>query len=155
MRATMSSPATMLVAVAFALVGCAGSTQPGDGPTTWMRRSDVEALAGPEPTGHEAVIRTWFAGALHLPGPGEALVIGPVSGFRYVELETGLLGGERVRWFWHAQVEVQRPDALSRRYDVAIRQGSVVFALQLDDRTRIAADGSVVAPNTPIPGLDP
>lgn len=108
------------------------------------------AQAGPKPTDHEALIRSWLKTILHLSTEAQ-VDIGEVKVSMYVEEEDGLSGRrEKVWWGWNSTVTVR--GAASMSCTVYMKEDRVVFAL-FPNGSAITADGIRLSRGARIPGL--
>ena len=148
----------VLVAMAF-LSGC-GTTRDQSVRTgqVWTTEA-VAAQAGPKPTDHEALIRSWLKTSLHVSTEAQ-VDIGEVTLSMYEEEEGGLFGTRKKVWLgWGSTVTVRgaareqgTAAAASMTCRVFMKEDRVIFAL-FPNGSAITADGIRLSPGTRIPGL--
>jgi len=148
----------VLVAMVF-LSGC-GTTRDQSTRTgqVWTTEA-VAAQAGPKPTDHEALIRSWLKTILHVSTEAQ-VDIGEVTRSMYIEEESGLFGPRKKVWKgWGSTVTVRgaareqgTAAAASMTCRVFMKEDCVVFAL-FPNGSAITVDGIRLSPGTRIPGL--
>ena len=148
----------VLVAMAF-LSGCGTTSDLSVRSGQVWSTEEAAAQAGPKPTDHEALIRSWLKTSLQVSTEAQ-VDIGSVTVSMYIEEERGFFGTrKKVWWGWGSTVTVRgaareqgSAATTSMTCTVYMKENRVVFAL-FPNGSAITANGIRLSPDARIPGL--